>query len=124
MSKEKLSKKKTRIAAIEQERTKLIKVLLEECELIEGSYRESLMRCGRKECHCYEKPGHLVARISRWEEGKLKNKVVRLADREWVKKLADNYKNHKKAMSQLLKLNTKEGELLRSVIKLKKKRYE
>ena len=93
-------------------------------ELIEGSYRESLMRCGRQGCHCNDKPAHLVTRVSRWEDRKLKNKVVRIEDRVIVEKLVENYREHKQTISKLAKLNEKEGAILKSIVNRKKKRYE
>jgi hypothetical protein len=119
-----IKKKKEKVSEIEKERKRLIKFLFSDCQLVEGSLRESLIRCGRPGCHCEKEPIHPVTRISRWERGKLKNKIVRVADREWVKNLSDNYKKNKKALSDLLKLNEKEREIIKTVIKSKTVKYE
>ena len=124
MSNKRWSRERLKIATIEKQRRKLIELLFSDSDLVEGSYRESFMRCGKEGCRCNETPSHPVARISRWEEGKLKNKVVRIGDREWVEKWAANYREHKRAISELAKLNTKEGAILKSIINRKKKRYE
>jgi len=79
---------KEKIVEIEKERKHLIRFLLSDCKLVEGSLRGSLIRCDRQGCHCEKEPIHPVTRISRWIDGKLKNKVVRVADREWAKILS------------------------------------
>lgn len=119
-----IKKKKEKVSEIEKERKRLIKFLFSDCQLVEGSLRESLIQCGRPGCHCEKEPIHPVTRISRWEKGKLKNKIVRVADREWVKNLSDNYKKNKKALSNLSKLNEKEREIIKTVIKSKTVKYE
>jgi hypothetical protein len=99
-------------------------MLVSDSLLVEGSLMDVLVRCGRKGCHCEEKPLHPVTRLSRWENGKLKNKVVRIADRELIRKLSANYKEHKKALNDLARLNAEEIQLLKSVMKLKNVDYE
>ena len=114
-----LTKKKGQILTLQKERQRLFDFLLSDCELIEGSYRESLLRCGRAGCHCEKEGGHLVGRISRWQEGKLKNKVVRIADRERILKLAADCRAHKKALNQIKKIDGRQKTLLKNVIHLK-----
>lgn len=116
--------KDERIRKLERERKRLIKILLSDCKVVDGSLRDTMVRCGRKGCHCEKKPGHPVTRLSRWEKGKLKNKIVRVADRELIRKLSDYYKEHKNALSKLAKLNGEEIECLKSVLKSKTVKYE
>lgn len=123
MASKKTTKKKEQVLTLQKVRQGLIDLLLRDCELIEGSYRESLMRCGRRGCHCENAGGHLVGRISRWENGKLKNKVVRIADRERIKKLAVNYQTHKKTLGQIKRIDDRQKILLKSVIRLKSITY-
>lgn len=124
MSIEIIKDKKEEIKEIEKQRKRLIKLLFSTCELIEGSLRDSLARCGRPGCRCEKQPAHPVTRLSRWENGKLKNKIVRVADRQRVRELSGNYKKHKQAMSDLVKLNKQEKEIIKSVLKLKTVKYE
>ena len=121
---QKINKKKEEISKIEKERKRLIKLLFSDCEVVEGSFIDVLVRCGRSGCHCEKEPVHPVTRLSWWNNGKLKNKIVRVADRKWVKELSDNYKEHKQAMSTLVKLNEKEREIIKTVLKLKTIKYE
>ncbi len=119
-----INKRRVKIYAAEKERNRLIKILLSDAKLIVGSLRDSLVRCGHEGCHCAKKPIHPVTRLSRLENGKLKNQVVRVADRVMVRKLSENYREHKKAISDLAKLNGEEIKLLKSVLKLKNVKYE
>jgi len=124
MSIKKIDTQKEDITEIQKQRKRLVKLLFSDCELIEGSIRDSLIRCGRPGCHCQKQPAHPVTRLSRWDKGKLKNKVVRVADRQRVKELSNNYKEHKQALSDLEMLNEKEREIIKTVIKLKTITYE
>jgi hypothetical protein len=116
-------KGKSKIHKLEQERTKLLDLLLSDDRLIEGSYSEILVKCGRAGCHCEKKPIHLVARLGIREEGKVKNKVVRVADRENVQKLTDRYKAHKQALHKLKQINEAERTILKDVMKQKNSGY-
>lgn len=120
----KINKKKEKVQGLEHERQRLINILLSDSMLVEGSLQDVLVRCGRKGCHCEKEPLHPVTRLSRWENGKLKNKIVRVADRELIKKLSANYKEHKKALSDFTKLNAEEGKMLKAILKLKNFNYE
>jgi hypothetical protein len=116
--------KKENIAELEKERTRLIKLLLSDCKLVDGSLRDLMVRCGRKGCHCEKEPIHPITRLSHWENGKLKNKIVRIADRALIRKLSNNYKEHKRALGNLAKKNAEEIKLLKSVLKSKIVKYE
>ncbi len=119
-----LTSRKQKILEIERQRKCLIRFLLSDCEVIEGSFIDVKVRCGRSGCHCENEPLHPVTRLSWWDNGKLKNKIIRVADRVWVKKLSDNYKKHRQAMRDLVRLNEKEKEIIKSVVKLKTRKYE
>ena len=124
MSNKKLRAKQKELLRIYKKTRKLLNPFLVENEIIEGTYVEVYQRCGRSGCHCEEEPTHLTSRISQWIDGKLKHKVVRIPDRQWVKGLSALYKEHKHSMAQLTKMTIKEKEIMKDIIKLKKKRYE
>jgi hypothetical protein len=107
-----------------EQRQQAWKMFFTPSPLIEGSYRESFIRCGKPTCHCQNQPAHLVSRLSHWEQRKLKNKVVRVADRQRIKSLSDSYKEHKHVLNQLVRLNKKECQILKNVINLKSISYE
>lgn len=112
-------KEKSKLSKLEQARKELLVLLLSDGALIEGSYCEILVKCGRAGCHCEKKPIHLVARLGIREDGNLKNKVVRVADRENVKRLTTRYRDHKKALQDLEQINEVEREILKGLIKQK-----
>jgi len=116
-------KEKRKISKLEQERKQLLDLLLSDQQLIEGSYSEILVKCGRAGCHCEKKPIHLVARLGMREDGKIKNKVVRVADRDDVQKLTGQYKEHKQALQDLERVNAMEKEVLKEIIKKKNRGY-
>jgi hypothetical protein len=120
----KLDKAQQSLHALKEQRYDLLKVFLNSSPLVEGSFGEFLIRCGRSNCHCYAQPCHLVTRLSYRQEGKLKHTVVKVADRQWIKPLSDNYKEHAQALSQLLKINKKEYQLLKNVIEVKSAPYK
>jgi hypothetical protein len=124
MSNKKLTAKQNALLHLQEERKKLIEPFLENDELTEGSYVEVLQKCGRPGCHCEKRPTHLVSRVSKWIDGKLKHKVVRIEDRDHVRKLVEIYKKHKAAMAKLAKGAQKEKEIMIAIIKLKNRPYE
>lgn len=119
-----VNKTKRAITKIECERKRCLEVLLTNVELITGCYTEVQVRCGKVGCHCEKEPAHPVTRLGIMENGKLKTKLVRIEDREWVSKMVETYKNHKQTLSEVLKLNKKQVTLLRSLIKQRNCRYE
>jgi hypothetical protein len=70
-------------------------------------------------CHCEKKPIHLDGRLGMREDGKFRNKVVRVADREHVQRLTGRYREHKRALQELEQINELEREILRDLIKQK-----
>lgn len=117
-------KEKTRLSKLENTRKKLLRLILADGDLIEGGYGEVLVKCGKAGCHCAKKPCHLVAKLSFREDGKSKNKVVRVADRENVKRLTDRYREQKQALQELERISKMEREILRRVIKRKNRGYD
>jgi len=120
----KLNAMQRSIQALHEQRQHAWRIFFTPSPLIEGSFRESFIRCGKPTCHCQDQPAHLVSRLSHWELGKLKNKVVRVADRQRIKVLSDSYKEHKNVLNQLIKINKKECQLLKNAINIKAISYE
>ena len=56
--------------------------------------------------------------------GKLKTKIVRVADRNRVKTASDHYKAHKSALRDLRKLHSEELKLLKNIVELKTTQYQ
>jgi len=119
-----IHKTKGAIMQIERQRKHLLDILFLDEELIVGSYAELQVRCGKRGCHCEKKPAHLVTRLGFMQEGKLKMKLVRIEDREWVSTGVKIYKDNKKALSEMAKLNKKLSTLLKTLIKQRNCHYE
>ena len=93
-------------------------------QLITGSYGELFIKCGQPTCRCHQERGHFATRLSRWVDGKLKSQIVKVADRDWVKKASDHYKAHKLTIRNVQKLNVTELKLLKLLLELKTTKYD
>lgn len=123
MSSEKLTRKKHAIQQAERNRKQLLKILLDREELIEGSLSDILVKCGRLGCHCEKKPAHPITRLNTRENGKIRNKVVRIADIEHVRQQVQIYKDFKLALKELSTIEAHEKEIFEEVKKVRNKRY-
>jgi hypothetical protein len=124
MSNENLRKYEKEVLQLSEKRQKLLQIFFSNQLLILGSYTETRMRCSSPGCHCHKDGGHPTMRISYWDKGKLKSKVVRIDDRQWVAEAAANYKGHKQALRDIAELNIREKEVLKMIIELKAQIYE
>lgn len=124
MSKAKHEKYKKKLQKILELRQALLEPFFSEDKMVLGSYMKTRIRCGSPGCHCHKDGGHEAMRISRWENGKLKSKIVRQEDQEWVNKASNQYKAHKKALREVSKLNEEEKDILKKIIELKAQIYE
>ncbi len=119
-----LQKAREKLRSLQKQRLGLLRIFSRDEELIAGSYGEVFIRCGQPTCRCHEEGGHFATRLSRWVGGKLKTKIVRVADRERVKRASDHYKSHKSALRELRKLHAEELRILKRIIELKTAPYK
>lgn len=124
MSSIKIERKRKKIQKLEKARKHLIELLLADDDLIEGNLCDILVRCGRSGCHCEKKPAHHVTRLGTREDDKIKNKVVRVDDREKVRRLVQTYKEYKQALKKLEQLEMEEKEIIKSAKAVRQKRYQ
>ncbi len=124
ISREKLKNTQEQLRKHQKERQKLLRIFYRNEIVIAGSYGELFIRCGKSTCRCHKEGGHFATRLSRWSSGKLKTKIVRVADREWVKKGSDHYKSHKSVLRDLKKLHAEELNILKQIIEVKTVKYE
>ena len=109
-------KTQNQLSRLEKQRAQLIEYLLSDCPLIRGSYTEVLVKCGRTGCHCEKKPAHLVSRLIIHQNGHPQCKLIRVADRDSVQTLVQNYKQHKQAWRQLVQIHNKQEALVKTLI--------
>ena len=102
--KKNLQKAQDNLRTIRKEQSDLLRIFYRNEELVAGSYSEVFIRCGQPTCRCHQEGGHFATRLSQWVAGKLKSKIVRVADRERVKIASDHYKTHKSTLRDLRKL--------------------
>jgi hypothetical protein len=124
ISKKNLKKAQEKLRSIQKERSCLLRTFYRDEILIAGSYSEVYIRCGKPTCRCHQEGGHYATRLSKWVGGKLKSKIVRIADRERVKMASGHYKSHKSLLRDLKKLHLEEIKLLKNIIELKTSIYE
>ena len=124
MSNKNLRKLKQELQRLSRKREQLLQPFFLKDKLILGSYMETRIRCGTAGCHCHQDGGHPTMRISRWVAGKLKSKIVRVDDREWVAQAAAHYKAHKQAMSEISKINVREKIVLKLIVEQKSQIYQ
>ena len=117
-------KNKKQFQRLETQRAKLLEYLLSDIALIQGSYTELRVKCGKAGCHCEKKPAHLVARLGTRENGKVLNKVVRIADREEVLQLVEHYKKHRNALREIVKIHQQQKNLIKKLIDDKNQGYQ
>ena len=115
----KLKKMIDQLNQIQTERNRVLSLFSFDEKLVAGTYAEILIRCGKPTCHCHKQGGHPATRLSRWVDGKLKTKIVRVADREWVKEASEQYKAHKNALKLLRDLHKQELEMLTRILEIK-----
>jgi hypothetical protein len=123
MSNENIKRLKQEIRRLTEERESLLEIFFLPGKLILGSHMATRMRCGTAGCHCHADGGHPTFRISRWVNGKLISKIVRIDDREWVAEAAANYKACKQAMRGIAKINAREKKVLKLVVQEKSQIY-
>jgi len=119
-----LQKAREKLRSLQKYRSELLRIFYRDEILIAGSFSEVFIPCGKSTCRCHEEGGHFATRLSKWVGGKLKTKIVRVADREHVKKASDCYKSHKSVLRELNNLHAEEIKWLKRIVELKTTEYE
>jgi len=123
-AKKNLKKVQEKLRSLQKERSDLLRIFYRAEDLIAGSYSEVYIRCGQPTCRCHEEGGHFATRLSQWIDGKLKTKIVRVADRKTVERASNHYKAHKSVLREIRKLHSEELKLLKRIVELKTTKYE
>ena len=66
--------------------------------------KEVYCKCGKQNCWCYKKGGHLFRRITWSENGQSKTKAIPEEDINWIKKITGNYREFQKKRKQIKEL--------------------
>jgi hypothetical protein len=112
------------IEKIELERKKLIEKILAFEEILSGSFNSIYRKCGKVNCWCNKAAqGHFIKRYS-WKDNESdtsKTKAVHKEDEDWITLCLANYKELKKALTDL---NLLDDDLHLAIKELIKKRLE
>ena len=110
-----------RIKELERQRNRILKQILAIRSMLPGAYKEVYCKCGKPNCWCYKKGGHLFRRITWSENGRSKTKAIPEEDISWIKELTENYREFQKKRREIKELEGILKELLsehaRAVIK-------
>ena len=93
------------IKKLQNLRNRLLKDILSFRLMIPGSFKEVYRKCGKQNCWCHDKPGHLLRRITWSENGISKSKAVPEQEVEWIKKSTSNYRELRKKRRDLQKFD-------------------
>ncbi|MDP7477485.1 MAG: hypothetical protein QF442_03490 [Candidatus Peribacteraceae bacterium] len=101
-----------RIKQLRKQRNQLLRKLLAFRLMIPGAYKEVYRKCGRQNCWCYEKAGHLLRRITWSEQGLSKSKAIPEHDVPWIKSATNSYRDFRSKRREILQLEKTLKELL------------
>lgn len=93
------------IKDLQQKRTLIVKQLLNFRLMIPGSFKEVYRKCGKQNCWCRDKAGHLLRRITWSENGHSKTKAIPEKDIDWIQKATGNYREFRKKRKEIQKLD-------------------
>ncbi len=93
------------IKDLQQKRTLIVKQLLNFRLMIPGSFKEVYRKCGKQNCWCRDKVGHLLRRITWSENGHSKTKAIPEKDIDWIQKATGNYREFRKKRKEIQKLD-------------------
>lgn len=93
-----------RIKELEKQRTRILKQILSIAFMLPGGYKEVYCKCGKPNCWCYKKGGHLFRRITWSENGRSRTKAIPEEDISLIKELTGNYREIQKKRRQIKEL--------------------
>jgi len=111
MSSEKL---KYQIKSNLQEMKKIVTEMTNVSDMVGGSFGIIYRKCGKTNCWCNKEnqKGHPLMRITFVENKKFRAISIPQKDKEWIKKMNDNYKKFRQNFQKLRQYQNKLNELL------------
>ena len=101
-----------RIKQLQKRRNQLFRKLLAFGLMIPGAFKEVYRKCGKQNCWCHEKPGHLLRRITWSEQGLSKSKAIPEQDLVWIKSATQSYRDFRSKRREILQLEKTLKDLL------------
>jgi hypothetical protein len=93
-----------RIKELEKQRTRIVKQILSIHLMLPGAYKQVYCKCGKPNCWCNKKGGHLFRRITWSENGRSRTKAIPKEDINWIQELTGNYREFQKKRRQIKEL--------------------
>jgi hypothetical protein len=114
-----------RLRDTESRRALLVKDLAQTSTLIIGSFSIVMRRCGKRSCHCAERPGHAQAILmSVAEDGRRRCQLVRQADVDHVREAVERYRAARQGLRRLSTLDSDVLTVLKELVKLRDEGYD
>ncbi len=93
-----------RIKELEKQRTRILKQILSIGSMLPGAYKEVYCKCGKPNCWCNKKGGHLFRRITWSENGRSRTKAIPEEDISWIQELTGNYREFQRKRRRIKEL--------------------
>lgn len=97
---------------LEKKRQQLSEQLFSIKEMIQGSFCLIHVKCGRSSCKCNQGRLHPHYRMSMRREGKQVSRAVPKEEHEWIAKVTDNYREYRRLLRSINKLDNQIKDLL------------
>jgi hypothetical protein len=101
-----------RIKQLQKQRNQLLRKLLAFRLMIPGAYKEVYRKCGKQNCWCHEKAGHLLRRVTWSEQGLSKSKAIPEQDINWIKNATASYRDFRSKRREIQQLENRIKQLL------------
>lgn len=124
VNKKDISAIRKKLFLLNRQRAKYIFSLVNDKTMVHGLPHEVFRRCGKKNCKCVrgELHGPYLA-LSVNKDGKQKIVMIKKADTSIVLEEAGRYREYKKTLSSIRKINKQIDELLEKVKSMTLRRY-
>jgi hypothetical protein len=109
--------------SLERRRAALLADVLQDTPLVVGTVSAVRARCGKPGCHCAQGPGHPQVRLLYAEGGRRRCKLIRQADVDELRRAGERYRDVKRLLRTLTRLQLRQRRLLRTLVRQRGLRY-
>jgi len=118
------SKLRQRVLTLDEERRKLLHLILRALGMVSGSLYQMKRRCGHPGCKCAKGDLHSSWYLSRLIEGKTKLDYIGRVVPEWLDEAVRRYQTYQSILARVRKLDLEISECLNLLRDMKVKRFE
>jgi hypothetical protein len=111
---------------LEKERKRLLKRLIKEHEVAQGSVSEVYRKCGNPRCHCTSGPGHrqVLFLFKDENEQRRRCKLVRRADEKRLLRAGEAYRHFRADLQRLRAIEQEEIRIVLAILAVRSIRYQ